>query len=178
MRILAATLLSLSIVAGPASGQQTTTEGVKTMPTTEDIRAVAPALEKYAKGVVLDDLWKRPGLSARDRSIVTVAALASLVNIFELPPEQLKRDLVAARAINWENDPFARGAYSYAIVETRQAQGLLANPCGRIPHLRRSAQRRKGHGNSRSGAGRRSGDGVHDCGWNADIARRIHKPTS
>ncbi len=84
MRILAATLLSLSIVAGPASGQQTTTEGVKTMPTTEDIRAVAPALEKYAKGVVLGDLWKRPGLSARDRSIVTVAALISRDQTVEL----------------------------------------------------------------------------------------------
>ena len=33
------------------------------MPTTEDIRAVAPALEKYAKDVVRGDLWKRPGLS-------------------------------------------------------------------------------------------------------------------
>ena len=75
MRLLAVTVLSLSIVAGTASGQQTTIEGLKTMPTTEDIRAVAPALEKYAKGVVHGDLWKRPGLSARDRSIVTVAAL-------------------------------------------------------------------------------------------------------
>jgi hypothetical protein len=45
------------------------------MPTTEDIRAVAPALERYAKDVVRGDLWKRPGLPARDRSIVTVAAL-------------------------------------------------------------------------------------------------------
>jgi len=60
------------------------------------------------------------------------AGIASLANIFKLPPEQLKRDLVAARAINWKNDPFARGAYSYATVETRQAQRLLANPCGRI----------------------------------------------
>ena len=33
------------------------------MPTTEDIRAVAPALEKYAKDVVRGDLWQRPGLS-------------------------------------------------------------------------------------------------------------------
>jgi monoamine oxidase len=60
------------------------------------------------------------------------AGVASLANIFKLPPEQLKRDLVAARAINWKNDPFARGAYSYATLETRQAQRLLANPCGRI----------------------------------------------
>lgn len=40
----------------------------------EDIRAVAPALTKYASGP-LTALWKRPGLSARDRSIVTLSAL-------------------------------------------------------------------------------------------------------
>ena len=55
------------------------------MPTTEDIRAVAPALERYAKDVVLGDLWKRPGLPARDRSIVTVAALIARDQMVELP---------------------------------------------------------------------------------------------
>jgi 4-carboxymuconolactone decarboxylase len=37
--------------------------------------AVSPALEGYAQRVVLGDLWKRPGLAPRDRSIVTLAAL-------------------------------------------------------------------------------------------------------
>ena len=55
------------------------------MPTIEDIRAVAPALEKYAKDVVHGDLWKRPGLSARDRSIVTVAALIARDQTVEQP---------------------------------------------------------------------------------------------
>jgi 4-carboxymuconolactone decarboxylase len=41
----------------------------------DDIRAVAPALEKYRSSVVLGDAWKRPGLSPRDRSIATLAAL-------------------------------------------------------------------------------------------------------
>ena len=85
MRFLAATVLSLLIAAGTASGQQTTIEGLKAMPTTDDIRAVAPALEKYAKGVVLSDLWKRPGMSPRDRSIVTVAALIARDQTVELP---------------------------------------------------------------------------------------------
>jgi 4-carboxymuconolactone decarboxylase len=44
------------------------------MQTRDDVRMVAPALEKYAQGPVAD-LWKRPGLSPRDRSIVTLAAL-------------------------------------------------------------------------------------------------------
>jgi 4-carboxymuconolactone decarboxylase len=41
----------------------------------EDVRMVAPALEKYAQGTLLGDVWERPGLSVRDRSIVTLAAL-------------------------------------------------------------------------------------------------------
>ncbi len=40
----------------------------------EDFSSVAPALDKYAQGA-LADLWKRPGLTPRDRSMVTVAAL-------------------------------------------------------------------------------------------------------
>ena len=40
--------------------------------------------------------------------------LASLAEIFDLPQDRIRRDLVASRAINWGNDPFARGAYSYA----------------------------------------------------------------
>ena len=55
------------------------------MPMLEDIRAVAPALEKYAQGVVLGDLWKRPGLSPRDRSIVTISALIARNQRVELP---------------------------------------------------------------------------------------------
>jgi len=35
--------------------------------------------------------------------------------------------VLAARAINWAHDPFARGAYSYAIPETRAAQLELSS---------------------------------------------------
>jgi 4-carboxymuconolactone decarboxylase len=46
---------------------------------------VAPALEKYRQETVLDDLWKRPGLSVRDRSIVTLAGLIARNQMIELP---------------------------------------------------------------------------------------------
>jgi 4-carboxymuconolactone decarboxylase len=39
------------------------------------MRTVSPALEKYTNERLLGDVWKRPGLGARDRSIVTLAAL-------------------------------------------------------------------------------------------------------
>jgi monoamine oxidase len=56
--------------------------------------------------------------------------LASLAEIFARPVEQLRRDLVAARAINWRNDPFARGAYSYATPKTERAKARLRQPDG------------------------------------------------
>jgi monoamine oxidase len=54
--------------------------------------------------------------------------LASLGEIFDLPPDRIRRDLAASRAINWGNDPLARGAYSYATPNTRAAQLALKKP--------------------------------------------------
>ena len=51
--------------------------------------------------------------------------LASLAEIFDLPLGRIRRNLVASRAINWGNDRFARGAYSYATLRTREAQSVL-----------------------------------------------------
>jgi 4-carboxymuconolactone decarboxylase len=84
MRMLATTLFSLCLFAGSAAGQ-TPNEGANTMLKPEDVRAVAPALEGYAQKFVLGDLWNRPGLSRRDRSIVTVAALIARNQTVELP---------------------------------------------------------------------------------------------
>jgi monoamine oxidase len=56
--------------------------------------------------------------------------LVSLAQIFDQAPDRLRSDLVAARAINWAKDPFARGAYSYATPETRKAQSVLGNADG------------------------------------------------
>ena len=58
--------------------------------------------------------------------------LASLAEIFDLPREQLNNGLVASRAINWGNEPFSRGAYSYATPRTREAQAVLRKPAGAI----------------------------------------------
>ncbi|HEX3419342.1 MAG TPA: FAD-dependent oxidoreductase [Stellaceae bacterium] len=52
--------------------------------------------------------------------------------IFDLPPDHIRRNLVAALAINWGNDPVARGAYSYATPRTREAQSVLRKPSGAI----------------------------------------------
>jgi monoamine oxidase len=57
--------------------------------------------------------------------------LASLAGIFDLTIDRMRSDLVASQAINWGNDPFARGAYCFATPETRQAQSVLRKGDGR-----------------------------------------------
>ena len=51
----------------------------------KDVQTVSPALEKYAEHTLLGEVWKRPDLSPRDRSIVTVAALIARNQAIEMP---------------------------------------------------------------------------------------------
>jgi 4-carboxymuconolactone decarboxylase len=53
---------------------------------------VAPALQGYTDTVLFGDVWERPGLSKRDRSLITVATLVALYRTNELP-FHLKRAL-------------------------------------------------------------------------------------
>ena len=53
---------------------------------------IAPALGDYTDDVLFGDVWKRPGLSPRDRSLITVATLVALYRTNELPGH-LKRAL-------------------------------------------------------------------------------------
>jgi len=46
---------------------------------------IAPALAAYTDDVLFGDVWKRPGLSPRDRSLVTVTTLIALYRTNELP---------------------------------------------------------------------------------------------
>src|SRR6516165_1018288 len=47
-------------------------------PAREQIRPIAPKLVELAEKVVYGDVWERPGLSKRDRSLITVATLGAL----------------------------------------------------------------------------------------------------
>ncbi|WP_019832422.1 carboxymuconolactone decarboxylase family protein [Sphingomonas sp. PR090111-T3T-6A] len=46
---------------------------------------IAPKLTEISDSVLFDDIWCRPGLSPRDRSMITVAGLISLYRTNELP---------------------------------------------------------------------------------------------
>jgi 4-carboxymuconolactone decarboxylase len=47
-------------------------------PAREQVRPIAPKLVELAEKVVYGEVWERPGLSKRDRSLITVATLVAL----------------------------------------------------------------------------------------------------
>src|SRR3984893_11514385 len=51
----------------------------------EKLRPVVPKLIDLTEKVLFGDVWERPGLSKRDRSLITVATLIALYR-----PEQLR----------------------------------------------------------------------------------------
>src|SRR5438270_750751 len=53
-------------------------------PSREDVQMVAPALDKYTQDRLFGDLWKRPGLAPRDRSLVTISALIANGQVAQL----------------------------------------------------------------------------------------------
>jgi 4-carboxymuconolactone decarboxylase len=85
LRITAIALRSL--IAVPSAHAQDTKAMDNSKPplTFEDVQSVAPALEAYTKNRLLSEVWKRPGLVPRDRSIVTLAALIARNQTIELP---------------------------------------------------------------------------------------------
>lgn len=52
----------------------------------EELGGIAPKFVQLTNEVVFDDLWRRPDLSPRDRSLVTVAALAAMGDADQLDP--------------------------------------------------------------------------------------------
>ena len=86
MKLMAAMIAVLSLISTPETRGQHTHTGRKSesMQTTNDTTMVAPALAKYAQGP-LAELWKRPGLTPRDRSIVTISALIARNQTIGMP---------------------------------------------------------------------------------------------
>jgi 4-carboxymuconolactone decarboxylase len=78
MKFLAMTLASLSLFASSMAMADPTKAR-------SDVQSVAPALDQYRQETLFGNLWKRPGLGVRDRSIATVAALIARNQTAELP---------------------------------------------------------------------------------------------
>jgi 4-carboxymuconolactone decarboxylase len=86
MRILAVVITFVAVIASTAQAQERKVmPAPASMPSREDVQRIAPALDRYTQERLLGDVWKRPGLSMRDRSIVTLAALIARSQTVELP---------------------------------------------------------------------------------------------
>src|SRR5690606_784601 len=69
--------------SNPIRGETTMAKG----PNARDkLRAFTPKLVELTEGVLFGDVWERPGLSKRDRSLITVAALVALARDAQLRP--------------------------------------------------------------------------------------------
>ena len=86
MKLLAATIASLAVIASSAQAQEkSVVPKLNSMVTREDVRMVAPALDKYSQDRLLGDIWKRPDLAPRDRSIITLSALIARNQTIDMP---------------------------------------------------------------------------------------------
>ena len=54
-------------------------------PSHAELQSVTPAFDRYTKETLLDGLWKRPQLSSRDRSIVTLSVVIARNQVAEMP---------------------------------------------------------------------------------------------
>lgn len=50
----------------------------------DEVRKVAPKLIELSEKVLYADVWERPGLSKRDRSLITVASLVAMYRTDQL----------------------------------------------------------------------------------------------
>ena len=76
--VIAAAALSLVLSDFTYAHEQRDEAMMKITPSTladADIQAVSPALARFGREAISNDLWQRDALSSRDRSIVTVAML-------------------------------------------------------------------------------------------------------
>jgi 4-carboxymuconolactone decarboxylase len=76
----------------PAAPTPGATEGDQPSPAQRLMGDIAPKLAQLTDSVLFGDVWARPGLSRRDRSLVTVSALIAMNR-----PDQLRSHLALAR---------------------------------------------------------------------------------
>jgi 4-carboxymuconolactone decarboxylase len=76
--------IGLPLIA-PAAPHSSKTSFGGSVPSQTDVQSVSPALAAYTKTKLLGEVWKRPDLTPRDRSLVTVAALIARNQSVEMP---------------------------------------------------------------------------------------------
>ncbi len=86
MRLVPAILTALTVMTSSAQPREADTMAQSQQGSSRAaIQAVAPALDRFTEARLFGEVWQRPGLDARDRSIVTLAALIARNQAIALP---------------------------------------------------------------------------------------------
>ena len=86
-------------------------------PAREAVRGTVPKMIEVAEEVIYGDIWERPGLSKRDRSLIVVASLISQYRL-----EQLRGHLVRALDHGVTKDEIAEIITHLVLHSTRLAR--------------------------------------------------------
>ncbi|SFJ70985.1 4-carboxymuconolactone decarboxylase [Bosea sp. OK403] len=91
--VAAAGLFAAGVTAAGAQTQSPNSPGSKPPSRAQQLMGdIAPKMAELTDSVLFGDIWERPGLAKRDRSLITVAAL-----IAKNHPEQLRSHIALAR---------------------------------------------------------------------------------
>ena len=145
-----------------ATPQGAPTEEISDMPVSADIHATSPVMAHNADSLLLGEVWKRSELSARDRSLATVAVLiakgqtAELAAHLDLALKNGVTPLELSETINhlafysgWGN---AAGAMNWSVVRMSKACWTRGGCCrlkNMIMFFLRNGDSEPGHGISR-----------------------------
>lgn len=77
--------ITSAVLATACSETSSTGDSNSAAAQVDSVESVSPALQRYGDEVVEDQLWQRPDLAPRERSIVTVAAMIARDQTAELP---------------------------------------------------------------------------------------------
>ena len=97
LKVIATGLLATGVLLAPISGVSSqeaakSTAAPKQSRAQQLMGATAPKLADLTDTILFGDIWERPDLSKRDRSLVTVSVLVALNR-----PDQLRSHLALAR---------------------------------------------------------------------------------
>jgi 4-carboxymuconolactone decarboxylase len=91
-RLVCAVLLLCAAAAGPTWAAESTKPAPAPRQGEKLFGDIAPKFGQLTDDVLFGDIWARPGLSPRDRSLVTISALIAMNR-----PDQLRPHLQRAR---------------------------------------------------------------------------------
>lgn len=90
--LVASSLPALAQAQGAASGDLASADANEQSPAHQFMGDIAPKLADLTQHVLSEDMWERPNLSKRDRSLITISALIALNR-----PDQMRSYFILAR---------------------------------------------------------------------------------